>query len=90
MCTYKLELEKQPIAVEIAFTLSQLDVTAIRIFLTEIGNATDNDVFELFVICVPHCLLANTDDIVSKGTVGLASYMYLYLCSARFECFPQR
>lgn len=56
MCTYKLELEKQPIAVEIAFTLSQLDVTAIRIFLTEIGNATDNDVFELFVICVPHCL----------------------------------
>ena len=63
MCTYKLELEKQPIAVEIAFTLSQLDVTAIRIFLTEIGNATDNDVFELFVICVPHCLYANSNPV---------------------------
>ena len=42
------------------------------------------------VVSFIHCLLANTDDIVSKGTVGLASYMYLYLCSARFECFPQR
>ena len=43
--------------VEIASTLSQLDVTAMRIFVTEIGNATDNDVFELFVFCFPHCIL---------------------------------
>lgn len=57
MCTNKLEPIKTPIAVEIAFKLSQLDVTAIRIFLTEIGNATDNDTFELFVVCVPHCIL---------------------------------
>ena len=41
--------------VAIASTLSQLDVTAMRIFVTEIGNATDNDVFELFVFCFPHC-----------------------------------
>ena len=41
----------------IALTLSQLDVTAMRIFVTEIGNATDNDVFELFVFWFPHCLL---------------------------------
>lgn len=62
MCTNKLEPIKTPIAVEIAFKLSQLDVTAIRIFLTEIGNATDNDTFELFVVCVPHCLHTTNGD----------------------------
>ena len=82
MCTYKLELEKQPIAVEIAFTLSQLDVTAIRIFLTEIGNATDNDVFELFVICVPHCLY--TDGNPSESTERLVSAICSY-CEAGYR-----
>lgn len=45
--------------VAIASLLSQLDVTAMRIFVTEIGNATDNAVFKLFVFWFPHCLLAN-------------------------------
>lgn len=55
----------------------------------ELIGSTTYELGEISFI-TPHCLLANTDDIVSKGTVGLASYMYLYLCSARFECFPQR
>ena len=58
----------------IALTLSQLDVTAMRIFVTEIGNATDNDVFELFVFWFPHCSIADDN--------------YIKFCICRKTIFP--
>lgn len=62
---------------EIALTLSQLDVTAMRIFVTEIGNATDNDVFELFVFCFPHCSKAKCNPTCISTCVTTTSVFYI-------------
>lgn len=78
VCTSKLESVHTPKADATALILSQLDVTPMRIFVTEIGNDTDIDRLELIVFWVPHCLTSY-------------SYYILFLrysTSLVFRCAP--
>jgi hypothetical protein len=74
VCTRKLEPVHTPKADATAMILSQLDVTPMRIFVTEIGNDTDNDRLELIVFWVPHCLLQRKQGDESAKNVDIINY----------------
>lgn len=47
-----------------------------RIFVTEIGNDTDNDRLELIVFWVPHCLVTADDKAYTTHVIGLSLNPY--------------